>query len=250
MVNPGYRYGPEVNVYRYGTLATTLVGVIRLSTIIVFVFGALIYFPAYTYSYFRPAAKTSEKEEEVKWYIPPLFLIGSTVPMLAAFFVFAPWVHQIHISIPARARKSREDLLRWARNVPLDTRVSISVIRASFSPTVQRAAFGELARLPPSFTRLTNLEIRRNDNYIHDLENHKTTQRSPIMEELAHRVYGRLFVNRDQKQDKSAAPGVWDIMWEQIPSAAEREMEMRMQEQRKIEAKPPGPKIKPSRPKY
>ena len=70
------------------------------------------------------------------------------------------------------------------------------------------------------------------------------------MEELAHRVYGRLFVNRDQKQDKSAAPGVWDIIWEQIPTAAEREAETMVREQTKTGVKPPGPRIKPSRPKH
>lgn len=185
----------------------------------------------------------------MKWYHGPIFLIGSWIPAVLAFFAFAPWVHQIHVRLPTVARRSQEEVMRWASRVPPNTTISISVIRNTPWPTVQYAVLEDLSRLPFSYTRLTNLEHKppEHDKYVAD---NKGSWSARVKEGVARRVYGSFYVNRAQAKDKSAVPGVWDKMWNQIPMQGEREAKrMAMLEQKKTQAKPPGPRVLPSRPK-
>ena len=187
----------------------------------------------------------------MKWYIPPLFLLGSWLPATLMFLAFAPHVHQIHVRLPLVARRSHEELMRWANNVPRKTVISISMIRLKPWPTVQNAAWEDLSRLPFSFTRLTNLELKPPD---HDkyLAQKKGSWWARLIEGMARRVLGRFYVNRTQGKDRSAVPGVWDRMWEQIPmegTGTRKERAVMVEERRRAEAKAPGPRVLPARPK-
>ena len=138
--------------------------------------------------------------------------------------------------------------MRWANNVPRKTVISISMIRLKPWPTVQHAAWEDLSRLPNSWTRLTNLELKPPDHDKYVAER-KGSRWARLNEGMARRVLGRFYVNRVQAKDRSAVPGVWDKMWEQIPMEGTRKERRVVLEQRRAEAKPPGPRILPPKPK-
>lgn len=218
----------------------------RLGTYILFGLGAFIMFPIYTYSYLYPTETRSEREEPVKWYMLPLILAGCTLPAVLATFTFAPWVHQIHVRIPTVARRSKEDLLRWANNVPRHTTLSFSVIRNRPWPIVQYASFEDLQRLPLSRTRLTNLEHIPPEHEMYVAENQRSW-RARLLEGMARRIYGRFYVNIGQKTNKSAVPGVWDKMWKQIPMEGQKVERQKMLEHKRAETKAPSPRILPGK---
>lgn len=220
----------------------------RLTTLIVMGLGTLFFFPTFTYGYFYPVEVSSDRERPVKWYHPPLFLIGSWIPALLTLFVFAPQVHQIHVKIPPIARKSRDELMRWASNVPRNTEVYISVIRLKPWPTARRVFFEDLQRLPFSFKRLTNLEWKPAYHEKRIAED-SSPGRARFVEGALRRAISRYYVSRTRGKDKSAVPGVWDRMWEQIPMEGEKAERQLLLEQKKAHARPPGPRILPPKPK-
>lgn len=224
-------------------------GTARLASYVVLGIGAFIMFPIYSYAYFCPTETHSEREKPVQWYTPPLILIGCTIPAVLATFALAPWVHQIHVRIPTVARRSKDDLMRWANNIPRHTTLSFSVIRNTPWPTVQYASFEDLQRLPFSKTRLPNLEHvpPEHEKYVAD---NQRSWRARFLEGISRRVYGRFYVNTSQKTDKSAVPGVWDKMWNQIPMEGkrlERVERQKILEQKRSETKAPAPRILPGR---
>lgn len=185
----------------------------------------------------------------MRWYHPPLMLVGSCIPALVTFFALAPWVHQIHVRLPTLARRSREDVMRWASNARGNTILSISVIRFAPWPTVQHARLDDLSRLPFSYTRLTNLEHRPpdHDNYLADK---KGSWFARLNEGAARRVFGRFYVSRTQSKDKSAVPGAWDKIFAQIPMDGDKARSTRpAMEQKRAEARPPTQRIMPAKSK-
>lgn len=243
---PVYRYPPEINIYRRGSFSTAFVAVIRLATLMILAVGTFGMAPVYTYLYFFPDEIQDEREKPVKWYLPPLILLGSWVPAVAAFFALAPWVHHIHVHLPMVARKSEQDLMRWASNVPRNTIINISIMRLSPRPMVQYAAWEDLSRLPRGRMQLSNLEHKPVDHHKY-LADNKGSLRARLFEWMTRRVLGRYYVDRVQTKDKSGVPGVWDKMWEQIPMKGQREQRMAETEQKKAGAKAPGPRMLPQR---
>lgn len=244
----GFRYPPEINIYRHGALSTAAVGTIRALTFVILAFGTLFYFPAYTYDYLYPSDEAVKSGNRVSWYTPPLILAMSFIPAVAATLAFAPWVHQIHVRIPTAARKSREEVIRWAGRVPHNTVLSISVLRHKPWPVVREVAWEDISRLPFAFTRLSNLEHRpaQNNEILAENQNSRGIR---LVDGVMRRVYGRFFVNMNVSTDKSGVPGVWDEMWKQIPMQGEREKRKQAVERKRATAKPPGPRVLPMRTK-
>ena len=178
--------------------------------------------------------------------MPIAIFICSPVPMVCALYAFGPLLHSIHVRLPTTARKSTEDLMKFARNVPPQTELKFSYIRFAPWPTTKNIPFDELWRLPLATTRLTNLEHRPNRN----AKQVQDGLASAAQEGMVRKYLGRYRVNRTQRTDKSGAPGVWDEMWEQIPIQGDHAVaKLRARAWQKREAKPPAPRIIPKRPK-
>lgn len=142
----------------------------------------------------------------------PAFILASAVPMLAMIWASGPFVHSIKVQLPAHARRTREGVLRLANNVPPNTRLEISSMKLRPWPTKMEVVFADLRKHNPSWKGgLSNLEWIPLD--IQDHPYIGTWSHS-----LLRRFRGVYYVLRDQKKDRSAAPGVWDKMWEQIPT--------------------------------
>lgn len=243
-----YRYPEVLNIYRQRMLATSLIGIFRLGTVIVAFMGTLFYFPAYLYSFLYPTEIEDKREEAVPWWLPPAILFGSWMPALMTFFAWAPCVHQIHVRIPTLARKSREELMRWASNVPRNTTLSVSVIRLKPWPVVQYVTLEDFTRLRQSWKRLTNLEKSSavSEKYLAD---NNSSLLARVVESVPRGIYGRFYVS-SQIVDNSAAPGVWDKIWQQIPMEGTRPPRKVGGEQKMKESRPPTARIAPTaRPK-
>ena len=125
--------------------------------------------------------------------------------MLAFGVLFSSYVHQVFVRVPATARLSRENLLRWARDISSTTDVELISTRAIGMPRTTTTTFGQLRRLPPRFYRLANM-----------------TRVGPLAP--AHTWRDR-FRSRQRSfwlpggpegEQRSRAPGVWTTMMEQI----------------------------------
>ncbi|KAF1830946.1 hypothetical protein BDW02DRAFT_76004 [Decorospora gaudefroyi] len=95
-------------------------------------------------------------------------LVGilGTVPTLTLAYLTAPFVHQIFLKIPETARRSRQDLMRFARTLSTNptatanTRLEFVTLRIFPFRKNTTALLHELRALPPRKFRLANIELR------------------------------------------------------------------------------------------
>ena len=196
-------YPELLNVYRPPANATVWVGCFRVITIGVFLFGS-IYFTSAVY--FSP--------DHSNWLVP-LVPLYSAIPMVVMAFTSGPMVHSIKVWLPSWARRSRQDFQRFASNVPPDVKLQVSFMKFRPWPQTRELRFGDLRRLRPSWREgIANME--------HVPESVKPHQGS-FWFRLVRGYHGKYYVRRSLVRDKSAAPGVWDEMWQQIPEAGQKE---------------------------
>ena len=148
-------------------------------------------------------------DPEIAWYSAPVAIVATAVAGAVSMLIWNPYVHQIHLRLPARARRSKEDLLAFARNV--HPRTPLTVTRMRFAPWLSRQTilFGELRRLPTGLNPFFNLEHV-------PLHGGKTARQPSARSWLATQCLWRYYTARGGR-DRSVAPGIWDLMWEQIP---------------------------------
>lgn len=204
-VRPRQAVIPErINVYRAGVAATVGVGMCRVATIGAFMLGSLWYAPAF---YFSP--------DHSNWLVP-VVLAGSAVPFVVTALCTGPMVHSILVRLPARARRSKDDLIYFSKYPPKDTIIELQFMR--WKPWLQGKGyrFDRLRRLTPSLRGgIANLEV------VNDEEEHAARD-NPRLARFLSALMGRYFVNRQQKNDRAAVPGVWDNMWQRIPLKGQR----------------------------
>ncbi|EME88243.1 uncharacterized protein MYCFIDRAFT_205954 [Pseudocercospora fijiensis CIRAD86] len=211
-------YPERINVYRAGTSATLSVGLTRVATIIIFLAGATVYAPAY---FFSP-------DHSSLWV--PVYIAAAAVPFFVTALTTGPMIHAIRVYLPSRARRSKDDLKRFASLTPADTLLELQYMRWLPWPQTRRVPFGRLRRLQPSLRGgIANLE-QQNPLVTDKLKN-------SLLGWLAHRNWGRFYVNRAQRNDRSAVPGVWEGMWGQIPLKGSKEdILMAQAESKKVKA--------------
>lgn len=192
----------NLNIYAAGTTATVFVGFSRIATIVLFVYGCFAVAPQF---YFDPTHSTL-------W--APAVLTFFAIPILATALATAPFVSNVRVILPTYARRSRETLTRFAANVPPDTKLVVQTMRFIPWPMHREIAFSSLRRVRAANKGSANLEI----NPPGEVKARQRAEGDRLWYAwMVKRMYGRLYVNRSQVKDKSAAPGIWDTMWEQIP---------------------------------
>lgn len=165
-------------------------------TVVMFGMGILVGGPG---MYFDP---------DTPMWLVPCAIGASGIPLVAVALLSAPFVCAVRIALPVTARRNHEALMRFAENVPQDTRVLIQTMRWVPWPTHKEMFFGDLRRLP---------ETRLSANLEHVPLGHEKKQKASqfMGRYLATRMYERYYVNMTVK-NRSRAPGVWEKMWEQI----------------------------------
>ncbi|KAK3073754.1 hypothetical protein LTR53_004390 [Teratosphaeriaceae sp. CCFEE 6253] len=199
---PAFKYPEQVNIYLAPFAQTALLGAFRLGALLVLLAGNLVFAPIY----FSDA-------DTPKWTVPALAL-GSAAPFIITA-MFGPTVANITVHLPLQARRSREALVAFSNNVPPSTRIRLQFIR--FLPVfVKRTVyFEDLHRLPPSWTRLSNLEHVPWSN----AGEAQAAKRKGVGAWALKLYLGRYWVNMavGTVKKRGREEGVWERMWAQIP---------------------------------
>ncbi|CAK1354238.1 unnamed protein product [Cercospora beticola] len=214
------------NVYRAGTAATLSVGITRVATIVVFLAGSTVYAPSYVFS-----------PDHSNW-LALAFLVASAVPAIVTALATGPMVHAIRVHVPDNIKRSgKEALRRFSAKTPPDTKVELSFMRFMPWPQKRIVSFATLRRLRPSLrSGISNLEYLPRD----DRRDAAKRKEYPLFDALLRRWMARYYVNRNQKKDRAAVPGVWDGMWKQIPFSGEGDDYVPLES-----APRPSPKLRP-----
>ena len=69
---------------------------------------------------------------------------AGAIPLLYVTYYAAPFVTFVHIKLPIFARRSREQLLKWAQNIPPNTEVEMTTIKSYGSLRISRMLISEL----------------------------------------------------------------------------------------------------------
>ncbi|KAJ5632423.1 hypothetical protein N7490_008762 [Penicillium lividum] len=127
------RRGPpeRILVYYGGTGRAIFLGMLRVSTILLFGAACLVV---------APSCYTDDNE----WYITPLVIAGGAMPMLFVAFTSAPYVNFVHLALPAFARRSREAAVHYAKDLPPTAMLYLNTMRFNTIPRTIPVRVGDL----------------------------------------------------------------------------------------------------------
>jgi hypothetical protein len=152
------------------------------------------------------------------WMIP-LIMVGACVPMVVTALATGPMIHDIKIKLPAAARRSKEDLKSFVKRLPPDTILRATYMRLVPWPVSSDMMLRDLQRVQPSWKfGIANLE---------HVPSSMIGQEKHIAYWPVRMTFGRYYVNRTQTREKSAATGIWDTIWNQIPATDKEQQVMR-----------------------
>lgn len=146
---------------------------------------------------------------------PAVGILG-TIPTLTMAYVTAPFVHQVFLQIPEHARRSRHQLLLFARSLnnpatldsTANTKLELVTLRIFPFRKNTTAFLHELRALPSKRFRLANLEIPKNDEWAKRQREKGVWKR--MLEVIAEPRY-KFFVKEGKMfTQKTGVPGVWE----------------------------------------
>jgi hypothetical protein len=71
-------------------------------------------------------------------------VVGGAIPMIFVTYTTAPFVSYAHIRLPQYARRSREQLARWIKNIPPNTEIYLTTMQFSGRGRVSRMLLSDL----------------------------------------------------------------------------------------------------------
>ncbi|KAJ4383813.1 hypothetical protein N0V86_000656 [Didymella sp. IMI 355093] len=145
-------------------------------------------------------------------------LVGvlGTIPTLTMAYVTAPFVHQVFLQIPEHARRSRHNLLLFARSLnnpatsasTANTKLEFVTLRIFPFRKNTTAFLHELRALPSKRFRLANLEIPKTEEWAQRQRAKGIWKR--MLEVIAEPRY-KFFVKEGKMfTAKTGVPGVWE----------------------------------------
>ncbi|CAG5179454.1 uncharacterized protein ALTATR162_LOCUS9279 [Alternaria atra] len=158
--------------------------------------------------------------------------ILGTIPTLTLAYLTAPFVHQVFLQIPEHARRSRQDLIRFATslrtnpNQTANTKLEFVTLRIFPFRKHTTAFLHELRALPAKRFRLANIELPKSDAWAKRQREKGVLRRVvEVVSEPRFKFYvkeGRLYTM------KTGVPGVWE-------EVARRIQEQTAEEEKKVE---------------
>ncbi|WEW59256.1 hypothetical protein PRK78_004725 [Emydomyces testavorans] len=121
----------QVVIYHAGSGKIAFIGMMRLSTILIFVVSCTVVAPAFYAA-------------DYPWYIPPAIVVAGAIPMLFVSYTAAPFVNQIYLVLPAFAQQSREHMLSYLKSIPRTALLSIETMKFNFYPRRTQVAISDL----------------------------------------------------------------------------------------------------------
>lgn len=73
-----------------------------------------------------------------------LAIIAGALPMIFVTYTTGPFVNHLSIKLPGFARRSREHLTQWAKQVPRNTEIEMTTMHFSGRPRVSRMLLSDL----------------------------------------------------------------------------------------------------------
>ena len=122
----------------------------------------------------------------------------------------SPFVAYIHVKLPIFARRSREQLLKWAQSIPSNTELEMTTIKSYGSLRTTRMPISELRPIKARFGIENLARVPRFPG---------RTIVSPKRPWWAPKEQTRFFVGNERR--KSVETAVWQKALEQIRSSAD-----------------------------
>ncbi len=132
-------------------------------------------------------------------------VVGGAIPMVYVMYFTAPFVSYVHVRLPIYARRSREQLLRWAESMSSTTEIDMTTMRLYGRPRVSRMPLGDLRTTKPSYG-IANLIRAQTPSQVEAKRPWWTNR--PLTE---------FYVGNER--GKSREPSVWQKALERIPKA-------------------------------
>ncbi|UPX13424.1 uncharacterized protein EKO05_0003932 [Ascochyta rabiei] len=159
-------------------------------------------------------------------------LVGvlGTIPTLTMAYVTAPFAHQVFLQIPEHARRSRQNLMNFARSLnnpaststTANTKLEFVTLRIFPFRKNTTAFLHELRALPPMKFRLANLEIPKTDEWAKRQREKGLWMR--MLEVIAEPRY-KFFVKEGKMfTAKTGVPGVWEEVAMRIKSQTNKQV--------------------------
>ncbi|CRL29883.1 unnamed protein product [Penicillium camemberti] len=128
------RTGPpeRILVYYGGTGRAIFLGILRITTVLLFGAACLIVAPACSVA------------DDYPWYSTPAVIAAGALPMLFVSYTAAPYVNFIHLALPAFARKSREAAVQYAKDLPPTAVLYLTSMRFNTIPRQTTVRLGDL----------------------------------------------------------------------------------------------------------
>lgn len=130
-------------------------------------------------------------------------------PMIYMMWAAAPFVAYVHIKLPLFARRSRDQLLRWAENIPPNTEVDLTTIKAYGRPRVSRMLLSDLRPVKARF----------------GIENMVRVSKVPASRPRpwwSSKQKSLFFVGNERKRTVETV--IWQKVWSQIQHSRDRSM--------------------------
>ncbi|KAL4929116.1 uncharacterized protein BDV17DRAFT_291113 [Aspergillus undulatus] len=127
------RKGPpeKILIYHGGTGRTLFLGMLRITTIFLFGVSCLVVAPAFM-------------TDEFPSYLGPAIVIGGSLPMLFVAYTSAPYVNFVHLALPISVRRSREQAVQYAKQLPPTAILYLNTMRFNTIPKVTEVRLGNL----------------------------------------------------------------------------------------------------------
>ena len=124
-------------------------GMLRITTIFICGLAWFVVAPAFFSSeypsYIAPASKGSVKTSQRHRRLTLLLVIvGGALPLLFVSYTSAPYVNFIHLALPFFARRSREQAIQYAKNLPPTATLYINTMKFTTIPRQTEARFKDL----------------------------------------------------------------------------------------------------------
>lgn len=138
-------------------------------------------------------------------------IIGGAIPMIFVAYVAAPYVNFIHLALPAFARKSRENAIHYAKDLPPTAMLFLTTMRFNTIPRQTAVRLGDLTAekdltRPVSFRNLRPAPRpwwagRSPTQYFTDHKSHSAGKRSTAFyPELWPTIFRRIQENAPSKR--------------------------------------------------
>ena len=146
-------------------------GFLKVTTI--FIFSAALFAAAPTFHFdpkqpvwVAPAGPCSFERLETSRLMSESVAVLGAIPMLYMMYFASPFVAYIHIMVPFFARRSREQLLKWAQNIPPSIEIEMTTIKSYGGLRTTRMPIGQIRPTTSrfgiqNFVRVPNLSKRK-----------------------------------------------------------------------------------------